>query len=84
MRILGVGVAYALSPQAKGKVERAYRWLQGRIVRTGAIEKLVTIDEARAVLKEEVETPKIKAVNSTAVNGINRYIFIGILLSFSL
>jgi len=27
MRILGVGVSYALSPQAKGKVERPYRVL---------------------------------------------------------
>jgi hypothetical protein len=27
-RILGVDVTYALSPQAKGKVERPYRWLQ--------------------------------------------------------
>jgi hypothetical protein len=27
MRIMGVNVTYALSPQAKGKIERAYRWL---------------------------------------------------------
>jgi len=51
MKIVGVD---ALSPQAKGKVERPYRWLQDRIVRTCAIEKLITIDEVRAVLKEEV------------------------------
>ena len=37
MKILGVDVSYALSPQAKGKVERPYRWLQDRIVRTCAI-----------------------------------------------
>lgn len=54
MRILGVDVIYALSPQAKGKVERPYRWLQDRIVRTCAIEKLTTIEEVRAVLKEEI------------------------------
>jgi hypothetical protein len=65
MRILGVGVAYALSPQAKGKVERAYRWLQDRIVRTCAIEKLITIDEARAVLKEEVDRYNNHQVHST-------------------
>jgi len=34
MRLLGVKVSYALSPQAKGKVERPFRWLQDRIVRT--------------------------------------------------
>lgn len=55
MRILGVDVIHALSPQAKGKVERPYRWLQDRIVRTCAIEKLTTIEEVRAVLKEEID-----------------------------
>jgi len=55
MRILGVDVIYALSPQAKGKVERPYRWLQDRIVRTCAIEKLSAIEDVRAVLKEEVD-----------------------------
>ena len=55
MRIMGVDVIYALSPQAKGKVERPYRWLQDRIVRTCAIEKLTTIEEVRPVLKEEVD-----------------------------
>ena len=35
-----ISVIYALSPQAKGKVERPYRWLQDRIVRTAAREKI--------------------------------------------
>jgi len=55
MRVLGVDVTFALSPQAKGKIERPYRWLQDRIVRTCAIEKLTTIEEVRAVLKEELD-----------------------------
>jgi hypothetical protein len=55
MRLLGIDVTFALSPQAKGKIERPYRWLQDRIVRTCAIEKLSTIEEARAVLKDEVD-----------------------------
>ncbi len=33
MKTLGVDVSYALSPQAKGKVERPYRWLQDRIIK---------------------------------------------------
>ena len=33
---LNDNVTYALSPQAKGKIERPYRWLQDRIVRTCA------------------------------------------------
>ena len=65
MRVLGVDVAYALSPEAKGKVERPYRWLQDRIVRTCAMEKLTTIDEVRAVLKEEVNRYNNHQVHST-------------------
>lgn len=65
MRILGVDVIYALSPQAKGKVERSYRWLQDRIVRTCAIEKLTTIEEVRVVLKEEIDRYNNHQVHST-------------------
>jgi len=65
MRVLGVDVTYALSPQAKGKVERPYRWLQDRIVRTCAIEKLAAIDEVRTVLKEEVNRYNNHQVHST-------------------
>jgi len=57
MRVLGVDVSYALSAQAKGKIERPYRWLQDRIVRTCAIEKITAINDARDVLKR----------NSTAI-----------------
>jgi len=65
MRTLGVDVTFALSPQAKGKVERPYLWLQDRIVRTCAIEKLTTIEEVRPVLKEEVDRYNNYQVHST-------------------
>lgn len=65
MRTLGVDVTYALSPQAKGKIERPYRWLQDRIVRTCALEKLTTIEEVRTVLKEEVNRYNNRQVHST-------------------
>ena len=65
MRILGVGVTFALSPQAKGKVERPYRWLQDRIVRTCTYEKLSTIEEVRSVLKEEVNRYNNHQLHST-------------------
>jgi hypothetical protein len=65
MRVLGVDVTYALSPQAKGKVERPYRWLQDRIVRTCAIEKLTAIEEVRAVLREELDRYNNHHVHST-------------------
>jgi hypothetical protein len=65
MRCLGVDVSYALSAQAKGKVERPYRWLQDRIARTCAIEKITAINDARAVLKEELNRYNNHQVHST-------------------
>jgi len=65
MKISGVDVSYALSPQAKGKVERPYRWLQDRIVRTCALEKLSAIEDVRAVLKEELNRYNNRQVHST-------------------
>lgn len=60
-----VKVVYALSAQAKGKVERPYRWLQDRIVRTCALERLKSMEEARAVLREEVQRYNNHQVHST-------------------
>jgi len=65
MRCLGVDVSYALSPQAKGKIERPYRWLQDRIVRTCAIENITAINDGRAVLKEELNRYNNHQVHST-------------------
>jgi transposase len=65
LRQFKVDVIYALSPQAKGKVERPYRWLQDRIVRTCALEKLASLEDARAVLREEVHRYNYHQVHST-------------------
>jgi hypothetical protein len=65
MRLMGVEVTYALSPQAKGKIERPYRWLQDRIVRTCALEKLTSLEEARGVLRDEVDRYNNHQVHST-------------------
>lgn len=65
MRLMGVDVTYALSPQAKGKVERPYRWLQDRIVRTCALEKLTTLEDVRSVLRNEVDRYNNHQVHST-------------------
>jgi hypothetical protein len=65
MRLLNVDVAHALSPQAKGKVERPYRWLQDRIVRTCVYEKLSTLEEVRSVLRDEVNRYNNHQVHST-------------------
>ena len=58
-------VVFALSPQAKGKVERPYRWLQDRIVRTCCLEKIGDIDGARFVLFEELDRYNNHQVHST-------------------
>lgn len=65
MRLLGIDVVHALSPQAKGKVERPYRWLQDRIVRTCVYENLSTMEEVRSVLKAEVDRYNNRQVHST-------------------
>ncbi len=65
LRQFKVEVVYALSPQAKGKVERPYRWLQDRIVRTCALEKLASLEDVRAVLREEVHRYNYEQVHST-------------------
>jgi hypothetical protein len=65
MRVLGVDVIYALSPQAKGKVERPYRWLQDRIVRTCALDHISAMEDVRLVLKEEVDRYNNHQVHST-------------------
>ena len=49
-----VKVTYALSPQAKGKAERPYGWLQGHLVRTCAREHISKIEDAQQVLNHEV------------------------------
>jgi len=65
MHVLGVDVTYALSPQAKGKVERPYQWLQDRIVRTCALESISAMEDVRSVLKDEVDRYNNHQVHST-------------------
>jgi hypothetical protein len=65
MNRLGVDVIYALSPQAKGKVERPYRWIQDRVVRTCALEEITDLEQVRKVLREEVERYNQRQVHST-------------------
>ncbi len=65
LRLLGVEVTYALSPQAKGKIERPNRWVQDRIVRTCALEHITTLEEGRAVLRAELTRYNHRQVHST-------------------
>lgn len=61
----GTELIYALSPQAKGKIERPYGWLQDRVVRTCMRERVTTPAAARQVLKDEVYQYNWKRVHST-------------------
>jgi len=45
LALMHTDVIYARSPQAKGKIERPYRWLQDRIVRACALEHITTLAE---------------------------------------
>ena len=65
MQMLNVDVTYALSPQAKGKVERPYRWLQDRMVRTCIYEDISDIEDCRSVLSDEIARYNNHQVHST-------------------
>jgi len=65
MRLMNVDVSYALSPQAKGKVERPYRWLQDRMVRTCIYEEISEFEDCRGVLRDEIDRYNNHQVHST-------------------
>jgi hypothetical protein len=65
MHLLNVDVTYALSPQAKGKVERPYHWLQDRMVRTCVYEEISEFEDCRGVLRDEIIRYNDHQVHST-------------------
>lgn len=58
---------YALSPQAKGKIERPYGWLQDHLIRTCIRENVKDIKHAQRVLNYERERYNYKQVHSTTL-----------------
>ena len=62
-----VKVTYALSPQAKGKIERPYQWLQDRLVRTCVREDVKDIRNAQTILNREVQRYNYRQVHSTTM-----------------
>jgi len=60
-----VKVTYALSPQAKGKMERPYGWLQDRLVRTCVREDITDIKPAQQILRQEIHRYNYRQVHST-------------------
>lgn len=65
LKAVGVGVFYALSPQAKGKIERPYRWMQDRLVRRCSKEEVTDMTRAQHILNEEVNRYNAHTVHST-------------------
>jgi len=58
---------YALSPQAKGKIERPYGWLQDHLIRTCLRENVKDIKQAQRILNWERERYNYKQVHSTTL-----------------
>ncbi|MBI4683060.1 MAG: hypothetical protein HY757_08180 [Nitrospirae bacterium] len=60
-----VKIIYALSPQAKGKIERPYQWLQDRLVRTCVRANVTDIRQAQKLLSQEIHRYNYQQVHST-------------------
>jgi hypothetical protein len=60
-----VKVTYALSPQAKGKMERPYGWLQDHLIRTCVREDVADIKPAQQILGQEIHQYNHHQVHST-------------------
>ena len=60
-----VKVIHSLSPQARGKIERPYGWLQDRLIRTCVREDVTEIQHAQKVLNQELYRYNYRQVHST-------------------
>src|SRR5665648_523161 len=60
-----VKLTYALSPQAKGKIERPYRWIQDRLVRTCYRENVRDIKKGQLILNNLLQRYNYRIVHST-------------------
>jgi len=60
-----VKIIYALSPQAKGKIERPYQWLQDRLVRTCVRDNVTDIRQAQKILNQEIYRYNYRQIHST-------------------
>jgi hypothetical protein len=65
IRECGIQPVYALSPQAKGKIERPSRWLQDHLVRTCLREDVTSWAQANQLLAKEVHDDNDRRVHST-------------------
>lgn len=61
----GIKPIYALSPQAKGKIERPYGWIQDHLIRTCLRENVKDIKHAQRILNWERDQYNYKRIHST-------------------
>jgi len=60
-----VKVIHSLSPQARGKIERPYGWLQDHLIRTCVREDVTEIQQAQRILNQELRRYNHHQVHST-------------------
>jgi len=61
----GVRVKYTLSPQAKGKIERPYRWIQDKLVRSCYRKKISDINQGQLFLNSLIQKYNHQWIHST-------------------
>lgn len=64
LKDLSVKPVFALSPEAKGKIERPYQWLQDHLVRTCVRYEITDIHKGQHILNAEVSRYNSRQVHS--------------------
>lgn len=64
LKDLSVKPIFALSPEAKGKIERPYQWLQDHLVRTCVRYGITDIHKGQEILNEEVNRYNARQVHT--------------------
>lgn len=72
MKDCNIRPIYALSPQAKGKIERPYGWLQDHLIRTCIRENVKEIGHGQRVLDYERDRYNYHQIHSTTKEIPNR------------
>jgi len=61
----GIKLTYALSPEAKGKIERPFRWIQDHLMRTCVRDNVKDIKHAQRILNQLVHRYNYRNIHST-------------------
>ena len=72
MKDCNIKPIYAMSPQAKGKIERPYGWLQDHLIRTCVRENVKDIGHGQRVLNHELDRYNRHQIHTTTKEIPNR------------